>query len=285
MSQVLIAPPDKILSLRLQQAVGSLGALLALVILGASILLRLTTHMTDDGTVHSTLPTATENAVRMVHRLTASGVGLLALLATVLCWMQRRVAPQTVKPVVWLVLVTVVLAVIGPLTPGYRYTLVTVTNVVGGTVLLGACWWLREALSSGATPHPTEPHRLLRVTLVILAVHVALGATASGLEMRGIHWVVFVHTGSALLTTLLLGSILWDRRKHAPLHTLVAAMTAILSLQIMLGMVALWVHGRPVAVGFVHAMLSPLLVAGLVSIAIRDRTSPATIPAYNQPEN
>lgn len=101
--------------------------------------------------------------------------------------------------------------------------------------------------------------------------------------MRGIHWVVFVHTGSALLTTLLLGSILWDRRKHAPLHTLVAAMTAILSLQIMLGMVALWVHGRPVAVGFVHAMLSPLLVAGLVSIAIRDRTSPATIPAYNQP--
>ena len=71
MSQALTEPRDKILSLRLQQAVGSLGALLALVILGASILLRLTTHMTDDGTVHSTLPTATENAVRMVHRLTA----------------------------------------------------------------------------------------------------------------------------------------------------------------------------------------------------------------------
>lgn len=156
MSQALTEPRDKILSLRLQQAVGSLGALLALVILGASILLRLTTHMTDDGTVHSTLPTATENAVRMVHRLTASGVGLLALLATVLCWM-RRISSQTVKPVVWLVLVICSACCHRSVDSRLlRYTLVTVTNVVGGTVLLGACWWLREALSSGATPHPTK---------------------------------------------------------------------------------------------------------------------------------
>ena len=44
----------------------------------------------------------------------------------------------------------------------------------------------------------------------------------------------------------------------------------ILGLQLVFGMVSLWMEVRPVALGFVHAMVSALLAAGLVSIAGRD---------------
>lgn len=256
-------------ALRLQQALGALGALLAFAILAASILLRLTSVIDDSG-VHSTLAANTENAVRMVHRLSASGVGLLALLAVGIGWAQRKVAPHAVRPVVWIVTATVLLAVIGPLTPGYRFNSVTVANVVGGTVLLAACWWLREALACGPWPEQARQHPLLRATVAVLAVHVGLGAAASALEMRGTHWVAFVHSGSAMLTALLLSSILWDRRGDAHLGRIVAVLAGALALQLLLGLLSLWVEGRPVALGFVHAMLSALLAGGLVSFAVRD---------------
>jgi hypothetical protein len=39
---------------------------------------------------------------------------------------------------------------------------------------------------------------------------------------------------------------------------------------LVLGFVSLWLEVRPVTLGFVHAMVSALLAAGLVSIAVRD---------------
>jgi len=220
--------------------------------------------------VHSTLAADTESAVRLVHRLCASGVGLLALLAVGIGWMQRKAAPHAVLPVAWLVAATVLLAAIGPLTPGYRFNSVTVANVMGGTVLLAACWWLRETLAWGPIAERARQHPLLRATMAVLAVHIGLGAAASALEMRGIHWVAFVHAGSGMLTALLLGSVLWDRRGDARLGRVIAAMAGVLILQFVLGLVSLWVNGRPVALGFAHAMLSALLGGGLVSIAVRD---------------
>jgi len=260
-------------SIRTLNAVGTVGALLALAVLGASILLRLTSEIATDGTVHSTLAPELENTVRMVHRLAASSVGLMALLVTVLGWMQRRVVPHAVGAIMWLVAATVLLAAIGPLTPGYRYNTVTIANVVAGTVLLGACWWLHEALNWGPPSSQAAAHPLLRMTLTALVLHVALGAAASALEMRGTHWVAFVHTGTGMLLALLLGSILWDRRSHAKLTGVVRAMTVLLVLQLLLGMVSLWVAGRPVGLGFVHAMVSPLLAGGLVSIAVRENAT------------
>jgi heme A synthase len=264
-------------SVRALRWIGALGAVLALTILAASILLRLTTVFGSDGVPLSVLSADTENAIRMVHRLAASSVGLLALAATLLYWVQRRVMPQAVKPVVWLVAATMLLAVIGPLTPGYRFNAVTVANVVAGTVLLASCWWLREALTvvrtSVAVAHP-----LLRVTFAVLFVHVGLGAAASAFEMHGTHWVAYVHSGSAMLTTLLIGSIVWDRRQHPQLATLVGLMACLLAVQVVLGLVALWIVGRPVGLGFAHAMLSPLLVAGLVSVWVRDSSVVRSVP-------
>lgn len=258
------------------QVVGAVGSVLALAILGASIFLRLTTQVGEGGALASTLPLVVERAVRMVHRLSASSVGLLALLAVGLCW-RRPAAAVARRPTIGIVAATVVLAVIGPLTPGYRYASVTVANVVVGTILLASFWWLRETLATVRTRH-RPVHPLLIATFVVFFLHVGLGAAASALEMRGIHWIAFLHVGTAMLTSMLIGAILWDRREHKPLVRLVSAMAALLVAQLALGVLLLWIGGRPPGLGLVHAMLSPLLVAGLVSLARRDSLERLDVP-------
>ncbi len=269
-----IIPPTAS-SERTLRIVGALGALLALVILGASILLRLTSVMGADDVVRSSLTADSETWLRLAHRLAAAGVGVLALLASGLGWMRRNSIPRAVTPIFWLVGATVLLAVVGPLTPGYRYSMVTVTNVVTGTVLLAACWWLRETLTSSCAQRHSLSDPMLRLTFWILAVHVGLGAAASALEMRGTHWMALVHSGSAMLTTLMVASVLWDRRTNPSLTFLVGFLWALLALQVVLGVVALGMEGRPVLLGFVHAMLSPLLIGGLVSLALRGSVPPS----------
>jgi len=150
------AQPRRLTAAQSLQAIGTVGAVVALVILAMSALLRLTTVFAADGHTVSTLPGMVEDTARLIHRLAASTVGLLALWATVLCWRQRRLLPHAVIPVVALVAATLVLALIGPLTPGYRFTAVTVANVLGGTVLLASCWWLRERLAAAPAHQGTR---------------------------------------------------------------------------------------------------------------------------------
>lgn len=255
--------------------IGAAGSALALVILGVSILLRLTTLFSESGHPVSALPAGIESVVRMLHRLAASGVGLLALWATALCWMRRPLRAKAVMPTTWIVAATMLLAAIGPLTPGYRFTAVTVANVVAGTVLLMSFWWLREALAAMPTKIRTRDPLLLPALLAFLA-HAGVGAAASALAMRGIRWVALIHMGSAVLVVVLVGALLWARRGRLPLTRLVATTTLLLAAQAVLGIVLMGLDQRPVGVGFLHAMLSPLLAAGLVSIAVRDSTGGRT---------
>lgn len=258
---------------RALKTIGSTGALLAFIILAASILLRLTTAFAPDGSAASTLSTEVENAIRLVHRLAAASLGLFAMVAAVLCHGHRARFPVVVQPVLWLVGATVLLAVIGPLTPGYRYSAVTVANVVAGTVLLMACWWLREVL----TPVPRVASVLrpmVLTTVLVLVIHIGLGAAASAFAARGVHGVSFIHSGTAMLTTLLLASLLWDRRQIELLRGWVNTMAGLLAAQLVLGIAALWLEGQPAWLGFVHAMVSAGLSIGLVSIAVRDDVPP-----------
>ena len=251
--------------------IGTAGSALGLVILGVSILLRLTTVFANDGHPVSTLPAAIENAVRLLHRLAASGVALLALWATVLCWMRRPLVAGDVMPTAWIVAATVLLAAIGPLTTGYRFTAVTVANVVAGTVLLMSFWWLRESLAATPTRRHARDPLLIPALLVFLA-HVGLGAAASALSVRGIRWLAFVHMGSAVLVIVFVGALLWARCGRAPLTRLAGVMTLLLAAQAALGLALMAADPRPPWLGFAHAMLSPLLAAGLVSVAVRDST-------------
>lgn len=266
------AQPAVAATARALYAIGTFGTFIAIAILGASVLLRLTTQIGADGLPRSVLPGDVETAIRLVHRLTAACMGLLALIALVLCWFARQTAPAALKPVAWMVATTVVLAVIGPLTPGYRYVAVTVANVVAGTVLTAACWGLRQRLMATSVPVGVA-HVLLPFTLGVFVIHIALGAAASALQMRGSHWMVFLHSGSGMLTTLLLGAMLWDRRRLGSMVKLVTIMAGLLGVQVVLGLVSLLVEGRPVALGFTHAMVSVLLAMGLVQFSVREHAT------------
>lgn len=254
--------------LRLLRAIGSAGAALAMIILGASVLLRLGTVFGADGQTLSMLAPAIEGAARSLHRLAASGVGILAVAATVLCFRQRHVVTGALRPTVWIVAATVVLAVIGPLTTGYRFAAVTVTNVAVGVVLLMSCWWLREALMHGSAGG-TRRDPLLRAALVVFLAHVASGAAANALEMRGIRWVAYAHLGTAILVTMFVGAVLWDQRCSKRLRVVIGGTALIWSLQIAFGVALLSISQRPIWLGVLHALLTPLLAAGLVSIAVR----------------
>jgi heme A synthase len=254
------------------QFVGALGALFAFAILAASALLRLTSVVDASG-VHSTLTPAVEHAVRMVHRISASGVGLLTVIAVGLGWVLRNAVPRLAGPVLGLVAATVGLALIGPWTPGYRYSAVTIANVLGGTVLLGAYWWLRVTLAASAPLERARLQPLQRSMLAMLVVQVSLGAATSALAMRGSHGMAYLHAGVAIVTSMLMGSVLWQRRGDARMERVVVVMAGALGLQLVLGLVSLGFDGGLVALRFVHAMLSALLVGGMVSLLMGDGDS------------
>ena len=254
------------------ESIGTCGAVLALVILGASMLLRLTTIFGVDGHTISTLPTALENAIRLAHRVAASAAGLLALCVAIISWKRRPLPLPFMAPIAWIVVSTVMLAIIGPLTPGYRLTTVTVGNVVGGVVLLMAFWSLREsAVNKLLARNPVEP--VLSIAIVAFLAHVAAGAAASAFDMHNVRWFVFVHIGTAMLTTMFVGASLWDRRRDAAIAGWTVATAGLMVLQVALGCALMWLGTRPTWLAYVHGMLSPLLAITLVSLANRNAST------------
>ncbi len=248
------------------RVLGTVGALLAFAILAASISLRLTTVFAADGSASSTLPNDWELTTRLVHRISASSLGLLALVAAASVGFQRRLWARAAAPVAWMVATTLVLAAIGPLTPGYRYSVVTIVNVVAGTALLMACWWLHVALAKTACQKRTiQP--TMRAALVLLMVHIALGAAASAWGARGVQWVAYLHSGTAMLFLVLASSILWELRSNVPLRGAVLFSALLLALQVVAGLLAFWLPVLPAGLGLAHGLMSVLLAGSLVGIA------------------
>ncbi|MEI8326118.1 MAG: hypothetical protein WCH44_12280 [Betaproteobacteria bacterium] len=253
-------------SLRWLQRLALLGTLAALAILGASALLRLSTVFALDGHPLSTLPAALEHATRLLHRLCASAVALLALGAIALCWTQRHSRAGLAWPVAWIVAATVILALIGPLTPGYKLASVTVANVSVGVVLLVAFWWLYESATQRQRPAQALDG-FGWATLAAVLVQVATGAGASAAAMHALHWPTFVHLGTLPLALILIGAVLLDqRRARARQH---AALAGLLALQLFAGYVLMGQEPRSVGLSFFHAMLAPLLAMALVSLSLR----------------
>jgi heme A synthase len=261
------------------RAIGAVGAALSLAILSASVLLRLATVFDSSGQPLSTLPAYAEDLTRLIHRIAASGVGLLALAAVLLCWQGRPTTPEAKRAIAWIAGVTIVLAAIGPLTPGYRYAAVTVVNVVGGIVLLMACWWLREALSPARAAHPCRD-ALLYATFVVFLFHAGTGAATSALDARGVRWVALLHAGSAMLAAIFVGGTLWERRSCMGGKGVLNAMCALLCAQIVLGIGAVCLVPRPLWLGFAHAVISALMAGVLVSIALRTALTSASSTSH-----
>ena len=249
--------------------IGALGTLLALSILGASILLRLTSVLDPQGHVSSTLAAPTEQAIRLLHRVCASSVALLALCSVVLCWRQRQAAPSRMtQPVLWIVATTVILALIGPLTPGYRLAGVTVVNVGCGVLLLLSFWWLRESAAPDAAGNrPLDAFSW--AAMAALLVQVGTGAAASAWEMHAVHWPALVHLASGLFCAILIGGVLLDQRDKSGTGGRRWVAAGLLVGQLLLGYLLMGQDERSVALSFFHAMLAPLLASAFVSLLKR----------------
>lgn len=116
--------------------------------------------------------------MRVMHRLAAAAVGVIALAVAAAAWNRpQRRALVCVSAA--LLALTLFLAVLGRATPGAQLPAVTLGNVLGGMAMLGLFWWLW--LETSALPRRGSP-ALLRagvLGLVLLAVQFGLGTLVS----------------------------------------------------------------------------------------------------------
>ena len=247
---------------RTLSAAGLWGALLTLLILAMSVLLRLGTQIGAAEAV-STLPGDVETWARVAHRVAAMGVGVLAALALVASWRGETPPRPSARAVVAVIALTLLLSVIGRYTPGYRVDLVTVLNVAGGLALAVAFWALRPG-AAGSVPDP-----LAIAALALLLALAALGAAADAHAMRGARAFGPLHLWiAAIFACLALASAWRQRRRRA-----VAGATAILTVaQLALGLALLASRDlRPLALGWAHAMVACALALLLASLGFRGR--------------
>jgi len=182
---------------RLARILATAGVLLVLVVIVSSAYLRLS----QAGLSCSDWPacygratqlaavTQAQQAVRLTHRVAASVVGLLLLGILGVASAQRpRLRSTTLQAVVALA-VAVGLAAVGAVTGESTRLLqlpaVSLTNLLGGFVLLGVLCSMRETLRVHAiadarpSPQPRSLRLLCALALLCVTVQVALGALVS----------------------------------------------------------------------------------------------------------
>lgn len=244
---------------------GLWGAALTVVILAMSVLLRLGTQI-EAGEVVSTLPSALEQGARIAHRVAAMGVAALAALALVAALRARPVPRRWA--VACIAALTLLLAIIGRYTPGYRLDLVTIVNVVAGTALACAFWWLRAPGDAA----PRHSDAVAWIALALLLALAALGAAANAAAMRGERAFGPLHLWLAAIFTLLALTAAWRRRRRRGLAIAVATLAP---LQFGVGFLLVGVAGaRPIALVWGHAMIACALALLLVSLAAPIRGRP-----------
>jgi heme A synthase len=238
---------------------GTWGALLTVVILAMSVLLRLGTQL-DGGVAVTQLPQGVELWARMAHRIAAMGVGILAALALVAAW-QGKAAGRTRATVAAVVAITLALAVAGRYTPGYRVDLVTVLNVAGGMALAAAFWALRRGEAG------SELDGVALAALALLVVLAGLGAAGDAAAMRGTRAFGPLHLWIAAFFVCLALAAAWRQRTR---RAVAAAVAVLIAAQLVVGFVLLASRGdRPLALGWAHAMLACALALGVATLCTR----------------
>lgn len=271
MSAPAMAPMDAraLRAERLLAGVGLWGAALTLAVLGASVLLRLSTTFDAAGAAVSSLPEAMEAAARIAHRLAAMGVTVLALLAAWAAVASRPMPVGRVVAVAVILALTVFLAVLGRYTTGYRVPAVTLGNVVGGMSLACAFWWLRRQGLRGARTGPAWSARLAWLAFAALLAQSALGAAASALAMRGDRLLDPLHLAMGLLVVVLTGLAAWPHRKQRESRTFALGIALLAAFQFASGLfLAAAGSARPFAPAWIHAMTACALALGLIALAV-----------------
>ena len=267
-----IAPPHR-LQYQWLLMLCRFGTILSFCILAASAGLRLTTIIDAEGIALSQIPSSMEPLIRIIHRISASVVALISLTVLILSWQTRRSSSLLIKPAVWLAASVVVLSIIGPLTSGYKSGVITVMNVVTGTIMLMAYWWISETILLTKNNHlHTESKTKYRHTwLIWVTLHIATGAAASAGYMYGMEWLYYLH----LLTFLKLLWITIQKKKtskQSPSTSIEAIVSNVLVVfQFVSGSVMIWHDNRGLFLSFMHAIFSYLLVLMTISVVVRKK--------------
>lgn len=254
---------------RLLARTGLWGTALTVVILAASVLLRLSTAFDAQGASISRLPEAVETAARLGHRVAAMAVTVMALFAAMVAFGARPAPRGRVIAVVTILVLTVFLAVLGRYTPGYAVPAVTLGNVLGGMLLACAFWWLRE--ERGDTPFARGPLLAAELAFAALVVQAGVGAVASALALRGSTIADPLHavTGTAFLACTLVAAGMHRGRATAGLARGIALVALA---QFAAGAIlALAGTARPWPLAWLHAMVALGLAVALTSLVARSR--------------
>lgn len=248
--------------------VGWTGAALTVVVLAATVLMRLGTRLGADGAAVSMLPPDLEFWARVAHRAAAGIVGVLAAFALVVVARGGTALAPWRAPVAWVVGLTVLLALVGRYTPGYRHDIVTVVNVAGGVALAAAFLHLAAA----SHPRPAGAPLAIAALLVLLTL-AATGAASDAAAMRGVRSFGPLHLGLGALFSAFALAAAW-RGRHRPA---LAAGVAVLSLaQAGLGLYLIRVTlQRPIEAVWVHSMAAVVLALLLVRLASAVGCEPA----------
>ncbi len=258
--------------------IGGAGTVLAAAVLAASMVLRLETTFPPDGAAISSLSPGVEHAIRVMHRLAASSVALLALAVAVICWIWRAFSRPVWVPAAWIGFSTLVLSVIGPMTPGYRLPLVTIANVAVGLQLLMAFAWLRE-VARPPTLMRTRCGGFERAAMVAFVLHSATGAATSAALAQGGRLPVLLHLVTLGAWLVLAGAVGWFRQDRDGLAVRRTCLLALVALQSLIGYLALAPSERSLGLLLAHALISPVLALVLVSLAVREIPSGQAIRA------
>ena len=117
-----------------------------------------------------------QSAAAMVHRLAATALAVVILVILVLGLQAGRG-----RAVLGLLALTVFLAFLGIYTPGARFPVVTLGNLLGGMAMLGMLLWLLLDLVARPVTPTSVPglRRGARLGLIVLVMQIALGGWVS----------------------------------------------------------------------------------------------------------
>jgi cytochrome c oxidase assembly protein subunit 15 len=274
------------------------GALITLVIVVASAYLRLV-HIglgcepwpACYGTPALAPDSGQVVALRVVHRLAASSVAVLAFLALAFAWPRRARDPSQLAAALALTALTLLLAGLGLAAGRSVAPAVAVVNVGGGLAMLA----LFTALAVGCVLHGRWRSPLAYAGAMLLAAAVVLGvltsATLSGAACPGLMrcdavsafsataagtertWLHMGHRAAGLAAAVALAvaaAVAWRRGGRARLAA--GALLVLLAIEVLLGF-ALVGLALPLAAAVAHSAVAALVVGAAVACGCYCRSS------------
>lgn len=317
------AGPERIR--RLLVRVGVAGALLTLAVIVSSAYLRLV----QLGLGCDTWPScyglrlldakalAEQSAsvpwIRIVHRVAASGVAVLALGALAFAVFGRRAGRTPVVAGGALVALAFVLAVLGRAAGSSLFPAVALGNVIGGMAMLALFWWVQLEARHPARAPAAKRNALTVFTvtaIALLAVQIALGVLSSAqlagracpqllacdataltraadpalynpwhvlpaVDTAGRAALQLAHRAGALATALSLFLLIGvSWRRHPSSREAALALGLLVALEGALGAAQIALD-LPLAVAVAHNAVAALIVLAAVSLAFYSRSSEA----------